>query len=331
MGLVHLSYTIIITLLVTVAAELLTIPLIGALVRFRANYAPKGLQLDSEGGVQPHAGPVVPSYFSMIIRVKKLEGWSGLYKGFMPSAISTLIVTLFMWLYIGASMPRGSGRYSAPSASPLQLVVYSIFLTILGLPITILINRAIATPYLLSWFNARYAFRRLFTPTELRKPWLLYLTPGLLGAKILHLCYIVIVLRTLRSLLLPSVDTIASGSFERGSGIPPDFTVVRIGTYVFLAGLSTVVLCPLEVIATRLSLQRNHPTSATFEAVSQDDGAETETQYAGTDDVIGLRNEFDPYVGFTDAAKRMLDEEGWQALYRGWWVTLLAGVLGAFA
>jgi hypothetical protein len=178
-----------------------------------------------------------------------------------------------------------------------------------------------------------YALRRLFTPTELRKPWLLYFTPGLLGAKILHLSYIVLVLRSLRSGLLPSVDAISSGTLERGSGIPPDFTGLRIGTYIFLAGLSTVILCPLEVIATRLSLQRNHPTSAAFEAVPQDEGAGTEAdvQYAGTEDVIGLRNEFDPYVGFTDAAKRMVDEEGWKALYRGWWVTLLAGVLGAFA
>ena len=192
------------------------------------------------------------------------------------------------------------------------------------------IPSAITTQYLLPWMDTKYALRRLFTPTELRKPWVLYTTPGLLGAKILHLGYIVLVLHTLRSLLLPSVDAISSGNAEPGSGLPPDFTVLRIGTYIFIAGLSTVVLCPLEVIATRLSLQRNHPTSATFETVPQDE-AEPELQYAGSEDVIGLRNEFDPYMGFTDAAKRMVDEEGWKVLYRGWWVTLLAGVLGAFA
>lgn len=52
---------------------LIAIPLAGALVRFRANYTPKGLQLDGEGGVQPHTGPVVSSYFAMIKRVKRLE------------------------------------------------------------------------------------------------------------------------------------------------------------------------------------------------------------------------------------------------------------------
>ena len=49
------------------------VPLAGALVRFRANYTPKGLQLDGEGGVQPHTGPVVNSYFAMLARIKRLE------------------------------------------------------------------------------------------------------------------------------------------------------------------------------------------------------------------------------------------------------------------
>ena len=61
---------------------LIAVPLTGVLVRFRANYTPKGLQLDGEGGVQPHTGPVVNSYFAMFARVRRLEGWLGLYKGF---------------------------------------------------------------------------------------------------------------------------------------------------------------------------------------------------------------------------------------------------------
>lgn len=52
---------------------LVAVPLFGTLVRFRANYTPKGLQLDGEGGVQPHTGPVVNSYFAMFMRVKRLE------------------------------------------------------------------------------------------------------------------------------------------------------------------------------------------------------------------------------------------------------------------
>ena len=55
---------------------LIAIPLAGALIRFRANYTPKGLQLDGEGGVQPYTGPVVNSYFAMLLRVKRLEVWN---------------------------------------------------------------------------------------------------------------------------------------------------------------------------------------------------------------------------------------------------------------
>jgi hypothetical protein len=52
---------------------LITVPLTGTLVRLRANYNPKGLQLDPEDGVQPHTGPVVTGFFSMMARVKRLE------------------------------------------------------------------------------------------------------------------------------------------------------------------------------------------------------------------------------------------------------------------
>lgn len=79
---------------------LITVPISGALVRLRANYNPKGLQLDDEGVVHPYTGPQLTSFFGMLARVKRLEvrprqilaadtlihtpfsqGWPGLYKG----------------------------------------------------------------------------------------------------------------------------------------------------------------------------------------------------------------------------------------------------------
>ncbi len=51
----------------------ITVPLTGALVRLRANYNPKGLQLDPEDGVQPHTGPVITSFFVMLSRARQLE------------------------------------------------------------------------------------------------------------------------------------------------------------------------------------------------------------------------------------------------------------------
>jgi hypothetical protein len=65
-----------------VASTAIAVPFAGVLVRLRANYNPKSLQLDPEDGVQPHTGPVVTGYWAMFARVYRLESWAGLYKGF---------------------------------------------------------------------------------------------------------------------------------------------------------------------------------------------------------------------------------------------------------
>lgn len=51
----------------------IAIPLNGALVRLRANFNPKAIQLDAEGNVEPHTGPIVTSFFGMLKRVKRIE------------------------------------------------------------------------------------------------------------------------------------------------------------------------------------------------------------------------------------------------------------------
>lgn len=61
-------------LFVSLAAYLaIAVPLNGALVRLRANFNPKSIQLDAEGNVEPHTGPVVTSFFGMLARVKRIE------------------------------------------------------------------------------------------------------------------------------------------------------------------------------------------------------------------------------------------------------------------
>ena len=60
--------------IVALAVSLLVVvPISGALVRLRANYNPKGLQLDEEGVVHPYTGPQLTSFFGMLSRVKRLE------------------------------------------------------------------------------------------------------------------------------------------------------------------------------------------------------------------------------------------------------------------
>ena len=63
----------IVLLLALIISLIIFVPLTGVLVRFRANYNPKGLQLDSDGGAVPYTGPILGSYFGMMARVYRLE------------------------------------------------------------------------------------------------------------------------------------------------------------------------------------------------------------------------------------------------------------------
>ncbi|KZV88254.1 mitochondrial carrier [Exidia glandulosa HHB12029] len=331
-GLLDILFALLLLCISTGVSLLITVPFYGTLVRFRANYTPKGLALDGEGGVQPHVGPVVTGYFQMAFRVKRIEGFAGLYKGIMPIAISSILITLFTGLWIGASMVNSRGRYSVPAGGSFQLLVYTLVVAIISIPMTVIIHRTITTPHKLPTWNPVSSLLVLLTPYERSRPWVLFLTPGLVVSQGLHILYVLLVLNTFRRLLLPSsfLDD-ASWSDENGKPLwPADFTVLRFSLYFLITSLSTIVLCPLEVIGTRLSLQRNHAPEGGFTAVSQDEramGIEEEIEFAGSEeDVIGLRSEEDPYTGFVDCAKRIVAEEGIRVLLRGWWITLLGGV-----
>ncbi|KAK7053333.1 hypothetical protein VNI00_003959 [Paramarasmius palmivorus] len=336
----EIGFLNLLAVLTSIAVSLaIVVPLSGVLVRFRANYNPKGLQLDAEGGAQPYTGPIVQSYFGMLKRVYTIE--VRVISAFMqhikyshveftrsrdgtlsncevPTFLSTIFMTAIILLFIDAPRPT-HGKYSAPETGVIGTLVYSVILMFISLPTAIITYRAITTPLKLSWFNAARSLRALLTPTERRRPWILYLTPGLLAAEISHIVIVVLGLGPIRRLLLPSLE---SGD--------ADISYIKLGIYIVILILSTAVLTPLEVIATRLAIQRNHASSE-YNSVSQEieGDAEDAGEFAGTDeDVIGLRNEEDPYLGLVDCAKRIIDEEGWQALYRAWWITLL-GTFGS--
>ncbi|KIK27755.1 hypothetical protein PISMIDRAFT_8139 [Pisolithus microcarpus 441] len=139
-----------IVLMASLAISLaIMVPLVGAIVRFRANYNPKGLQLDPEGDVQPHTGPVISSFFAMLKRVYDIEGWLGLYKGLMPTLISSLIITVFLIVFLDDSSFRHRA-YTAPSAGILGTLFYSIFAMLLSLPQTIITDRQAHLPPVLN-------------------------------------------------------------------------------------------------------------------------------------------------------------------------------------
>ncbi|KAF9475764.1 mitochondrial carrier [Pholiota conissans] len=315
---------VVILFLAMVVSLAIIVPLTGVLVRFRANYNPKSLQLDSEGGAAAHTGPIVNSYFQMFGRVYRIEGLLGLYKGLMPTAISTLIVSIIILLVVDTEQPR-HGKYRAPETGVVGTLFYSFAMMIISLPTSILTYRAITTPHKLGYFDLMGSLRILLTPTERRRPWILYFTPGLMAAEMSHIAVIVLILGPLRRLLLPSMS--------RPVVSPSDISLWKLVIYLIVFCTTISVLTPLEVIATRLAIQRNH-ASAEYNSVAQEvdgDGEDT-VEYSGAEeDVIGLRNERDPYLGLVDCAKRIVDEEGLTALYRAWWITLLGGLGSTFA
>ena len=146
-------------------------------------------------------------------------------------------------------------------------------------------SRSITTPYRLPYFGPFYSLRILLTPTERRKPWVLYLTPGLLSAELLHIIYVVIGLRALRHILLPSLSQVDDASQ------PQDLSPRRFMVYLAISLFSTSILCPLEVISTRLAVQRNHE-SAEFNSVVQEEVGDAEDlpEYSPNEDVIGYGN-----------------------------------------
>lgn len=315
---------IVVLILATAVGLAIFVPLTGVLVRYRANYNPKGLQLDQDGVAQPHTGPVIKSYFSMFRRVVKLEGWVGLFKGLMPTFMSTAVMTVLIVMLTDSERPRHT-RYRAPETGVFGTLFYATLVMLLGLPTSIITYRAITTPHKLGYFQPMKSLRILLTPTERRKPWILYLTPGLLVTEMLHIAVIVLGVTPLRRVLLPPLEESDNPFAQAG--------LFKLIIYVLVLVFSTFILAPLEVMTTRLTIQRNH-ASAAYNSVTQEveGDAEDAPEYAGAEeDVIGLRNEEDPYVGMVDCAKRIIDEEGWMALYRAWWVTLLGVLLSSIA
>jgi hypothetical protein len=72
-GVLDVFFATVLLAISTSFALLITMPFLGTLVRYRANYTPKGLQLDADGTVQPHVGPVVHGYWSMFMRTRRIE------------------------------------------------------------------------------------------------------------------------------------------------------------------------------------------------------------------------------------------------------------------
>ncbi|ADV21006.1 hypothetical protein I315_02177 [Cryptococcus gattii Ru294] len=293
----------------------ITLPFAGALVRWRANYNPLAVGLDQESRV----GPTLTSLFGTMKRIKRLEGWQGLWKGMYPTLLYSTLLSVLSIIFVGGSATKGpKNSYSVPEAGGISMAIFSMLLAIISLPMTIIINRAIITPYKLP-NSAKGSLRILLTPLELSKPYMLYMTPGLLATTLTHVVCATLLARTMRIFFLGI------------SSVTDDETVRNIAWwrwFLYLAWqcLSTLWFTPLEVIATRLSVQPNNSS----DALSTEEEAPEDISFCGAgEDVIGLRPSTEPYLGMVDCARKIIEEEGWASLYRGFLFTMLGSVFGS--
>lgn len=164
----------------------------------------------------------------------------------------------------------------------------------------------------------------LLSIRELSKPWTLYLTPGLLLVTFLHSLSVTLVARTMRLLFLGSPDA---------GDIWNNAAWWRWVLFIIWQAGAASWLTPLEVVATRLSVQPNVGTGYTGIG-GEEVGAEGEeyvpegVEFCGSgEDVIGLRPTSEPYEGMVDCGRKIIEEEGGASLYRGWWWTMLGNVV----
>ncbi|KAG9086239.1 hypothetical protein FS749_003793 [Ceratobasidium sp. UAMH 11750] len=148
----------------------------------------------------------------------------------------------------------------------------------------------------------------------------------------LILIWVVAVAQVVRATLLPSLSRGLSNVHDPDdqNRMTKHLNPIKLAVFLLFSMASTVVLCPLEVLATRLSVQRNHSTTDADRAI--DGMSDPMPDYIGEEeDVIALRSEEDPYRSLLDCAKRMVGEEGVGSLFRAWWLTMVAVTLGSFA
>ncbi|BEI86265.1 hypothetical protein CcaverHIS002_0605520 [Cutaneotrichosporon cavernicola] len=296
-----------------VIATIIVMPFKGSLIRLRANYNPRAVGFD---GSDNTVGPRLTSLIGTMKRTYRLEGWYGLYKGAFPMLGFTMVVSILAVIFVGASAVRGpKGTYTIPKNGGVGMALFGMVLIVVTLPMTIVINRAIITPYRLP-LNARESLRILLSDHERSSPLALFLTPGLLAVVALKSVATAIIAGMLRLALV--------GNEKKIEKIP----IWGLIAFVLFQIVSVAWLCPLEVIMTKLSVQPNLGSEISVEDPEGD--VPEGLRFAGQgEDVVGLRPTTDPYVGLVDAVRKIMDEEGWQALYRGWIWTMLGAVFAS--
>ncbi|KAF5387484.1 hypothetical protein D9757_006556 [Collybiopsis confluens] len=267
----------------------------------RADYVPRTPELNVVGVPMDDTSPVNMGYFEMMKRVYRIEGWTGFYKGFMPTLLlillsASLAVSTMRW-FNGPWLSSDIAIINGP------IILLTLISLVVGIPYQIISNR-------LPTFGIFTSMRALLTSYERRRPWTMYFAPGLALAIILQTVLgfgkttAEIHLVRLTSGHLPSVANLERSILEL---------------------IFATLLVPLEVIAAKVSVQRNigpgSEDSGLLNTADEAEGLGLE-EYSDVS-VNRVRNE--KYTGFKDCVVQVVREEGWQTLFRAWWIDILLG------
>lgn len=191
--------------------------------------------------------------------------------------------------------------------------------------------RCIVTPYRLSsCASLSEKMQLILSPAEFNSPMRLYATPGLLPLTIVASVFTFILTWAARSLILgPAVENGNTGDLP-----------LRIIIFLVFRLVATLWLTPLDVLSIRLALlpasdergaagidKGTNNNEIEGEVTALLDTAAARCSSHATEDVVRRRYEA-PYTGTIDCVRRVSDEEGVRALYRGWIWTCLGSVLG---
>ncbi|TDL21110.1 hypothetical protein BD410DRAFT_790164 [Rickenella mellea] len=225
------------------------VPLIGILVRFRADYRPRQPQnVDGEASVSAEASSDL-TYFGTMRKVWLNEGLSGMYKGLMPTLLQRLPTKL-----VYANFITRDQAYRYPMLffhNPLRTMIYILIRAVFVLPAIVLTDRSMTTRADLPWFAPKHALNVLISPSERKRPWTLY-KPSLVLSYITVLLYSVYILEPTTD----AIETIQHHTF--GPVIGPIHIIPKIlwiGSHILFRLASAAVLCSLDVIITRMSVQ----------------------------------------------------------------------------
>ncbi|KAG5733227.1 hypothetical protein E4T56_gene20870 [Termitomyces sp. T112] len=317
----------------------ITVPYNGVLVRYRLAYHPKE---SLAAAIDPEAGNEVgfagatsalpretvatqPTFFGVAKRIYQIEGISGFYKGIIPA----IITHFFMWISARNYMTR---LYisPAPSTSTVTRTLTQSFIGTLFYSFALVcIYRSITTRTKLEVFgnSIKDGIRTLFTRFERARPYSI-VTPSLLSALLGQILLQEFFFHPLRQM----VSDQATNDID-------SINFLCFGAYSAIHLVNTLICAPLDVIVTRLAVQHNYGSSdvTTKEPMGTDPTVPHEmdekcmpsTHEVELDDNLAIRyrgDDLEVYTNVYDCAMKIIKEEGWMVLYRGWFITCLGKI-----